>query len=150
MIQKLKLYGLFAKNKRSFDENLRPSNFENIRSFRWKIRSHDGEYMVRWWRYIFRSWPYIFRTWPYIFRKRPYILSERTYIFRQDRIFSGQDRKFSGQDRIFSGKTVYFTRTVYFQGPYILPYNTLFHLSEKKFQHSKILVFFKFKIWNLP
>ena len=49
---------------------------------------------------------------PYIFNKGPYIFSSRPYIFRQDRLFSCLYR-------IFSGRTVYFTRTVYFQGPYI-------------------------------
>ena len=42
-----------------------------------------------------------------------YSLRGRPYILRQDRILSGQDR-------IVSVRTVYFTKTVYFQWPYTL------------------------------
>ena len=66
--------------------------------------------------YIFRSGPYIFRWWPYIFSRWP-------YIFRQDRIFSAQDR-------IFSARTVYFAKTVYFQGPYILLFRTVYFTTQ--------------------
>ena len=75
----LKIYGLFAKNIRSFDEkykvceNIRPPNFENI----------------RWWLYIFNERSYIFRS-------------------GQDRIFSGKTVYFQGS-YILLFRTVYFT-----------------------------------------
>ena len=54
-------------------------------------------------------------------RVRPYILSNLygSLLFEKDRIFLNNDR-------IFSNKTVYFTRTVYFQGPYILLFRTVY------------------------
>ena len=79
-----------------------------------------------------------------------------------ENIRSDDDSIFSMKDRIFfvQARTVYFPvrpfifkdHIFYFSGPYILPYNTLFHLSEKKYQNSKILSknlnksFFRFKV----
>ena len=52
---------------------------------------------------------------PYNFCSRPY--------------FSADDSIFSAQDRLYSARTVYFTKTVYFQGPNILQSNHIYRNS---------------------
>ena len=70
---------------------------------------------------------------PYILRPRDRVFSVDIFskktdrIFSAlDRIFSADDRTFSADDRIFSARTVYFIKTVYFQGPYILLFGTVY------------------------